>query len=63
MVANLKFLRTPDQHIQGGSHRTVTAHFTDLGQVAALKGHPHKDVGIRIPARHTQEYRITFSGA
>ena len=49
-VANLHLLRSPDQQIQGESHRAETAHFTDLGQVATLKGHHHQDVGIGIPA-------------
>ena len=52
-VANLNFLRPPDQQIQGESHWAETAHFTDLGQVATLEGHHHKNVGIRIPARLT----------
>jgi hypothetical protein len=30
-IANLNFLRPPDQQIQGESHRAETAHFTDLG--------------------------------
>jgi hypothetical protein len=49
-VANLNLLRPPDQQIQGESHLTETAHFTDLGQVASLEGHHHQDVSIRIPA-------------
>lgn len=52
-VPNIHLLRTSDQQIQGESHRAETAHFTDLGQVATLEGHHHKDVGIRIPVRLT----------
>lgn len=33
-VAHLNFLRSPHQQIQRESHRTETAHFPDLGQVA-----------------------------
>ena len=49
-VTNIDLLRTSDQQIQGETHRAETAHFTDLGQMAALEGHHYKNGGIGIPA-------------
>ena len=57
-VAKRNLLRSPDaSQIQGESHRAETAHFTDLGQVATLKGHHHQDVGIGIPTSLTTGQR------
>jgi hypothetical protein len=61
-VTNPDLLRPLDQKIQEESHRTETEHFTDLGQVATLEGHYHKDVSIRIPARITPGQRPVAKG-